>query len=124
VTQALRVYQLNLYGRARGVAGRKAPAQYVLVASDDATAFQVAAALHGKIITRAAFAELINDQGGQAVSWAGGVVQGPQSPASAKAESRSGSPADIQWGGSKASHWAQTRSFMFRIVRVASISGR
>ena len=80
--------------------------------------------LHAKIISRAASAELTNDRDARIAARAGGVAQGAQSPASPKAEGRSPIQADIQWGGSKASHWAQTLSFMFRIVRVASISGR
>jgi hypothetical protein len=122
VTRAFRVYRLNLYRRTRNRAVRKATSQYVLAAADDAEALEGATALHAKIIARAAFAELINDQGGAVANWAGGVAQDAQTQA-AKAEVRSPLPADIQWGGAKVSHWVQTRSFMLRMVRVTSISG-
>jgi hypothetical protein len=124
VNRALRVYQLNLYRPARGRAVRKPTSRYVLVAVDDGAAFETALALHAKVISRAAFAELMNDQDEQAASWNGGVASGVQASGLAKAEARPPSPADIQWGASKVSHWAQTRSLMFRMVRVASISGR
>jgi hypothetical protein len=118
VTRAVRVYQLNLYGPAHGKAVRKSIGQYVLVAADDDAAFQTALALHAKAISQAAFVELTNDEGSQ-ISWAGGGAQGVLGP-----EARPLASARVQQGASKASHWAQTRSFMFRIVRVASISGR
>ena len=121
MNRAIRVYRLNLYGRTRNRAVPKATSRYVLVAMDDAAALEIAMALHAKIISRAASAELTNDQDAQIASWAAGVAQSPASP---KGEGRSPIQADIQWGGSKASHWAQTLSFMFRIARVASISGR
>ena len=124
MNRATRVYRLTLYRRTRNPAGRKAAGQYVLAAGDDGAAIEAAATLHAKIISRAAFVELINDQGGQIASWTGGIAPGGQSVALASAETRSPMPADAQWGGSKASHWAQTLSFMFRMMRVASISGR
>jgi hypothetical protein len=124
MNKAIRVYLLNLYGRTRNWVKRKATVQYVIAATDDGAALEAASALHAKVISRAAFVELMNDRGGQIASWIGGVAQGAQSPASARADACSPAPPDIQWSGSKASHWAQTRSFMFRMVRVASISGR
>jgi hypothetical protein len=124
MNRAIRVYRLKLYGRPRDRATPKVTDQYVLAAADDAAALEAAMTLHAKIISRAGSAELTNDQDAQVASWAGGVAQDAQSPASPKAEGRSPTLTDIQRGGSKASHWAQTLSFMFRMVRVASISGR
>jgi hypothetical protein len=124
MNRAIRVYRLNLYGRTRSRAVPKVTSQYVLAAADDDAALEAAVTLHARIISRAPSAELTNDQDARIAVWSGGVAQDAQAPASPRAEGRSPIQADIQWGGSKASHWAQTLSFMFRMVRVASISGR
>ena len=124
MNRAIRIYRLSLYGRTRDRAVPKVTSQYVLAAKDDDDALEAAVTLHARIISRSASAELTNDQDARIAVWAGGVAQDAQAPGSPKAEGRSPIQADIQWGGSKASHWAQTLSFMFRIVRVASISGR
>jgi|SRR5271154_6312708 len=124
MNKAIRVYLLSFYGRAGKRLARRATSRYVVAAADDAAAVETAVRLHAEMISRSALAELANDKNAQVASWTDGIGPGlaPQAPVGT--ESRAADATAVQWGGSKASHWAQTLSFMFRMVRVASISGR